>query len=86
MSDILPNPEMLDKLFSPDLQELRRNADMLFAILKAKKRLYDLYIPNVTLDDIAIAEENYKQAERKCQLKRKELGLPYNLQEENQNE
>jgi len=62
-----------------DLQSLRRNADRLFAIAKAKKRLYDLYTPSVTLEDIAIAESNYAEAEKLCQLKRKELGLPYIL-------
>lgn len=64
------------------LQELRRTADILFSRLKAKKRLYDLYIPNISLDDIDKLQLQYDEAERLCQLKRKELGLPYILNDE----
>jgi len=75
--------QSLDSYFDPELQELRRKADSLFTQLKAKKRLYDLYLPyHISLEDIAILQSRYDKAERECQLKRKELGLPYILNDE----
>jgi hypothetical protein len=72
---------MTSQSIYPELQELRKIADILFYKVKAKKRLYDLY-QDVTLEDIAILEEQYKQAEINVQMKRKELGLPYIINEE----
>jgi len=60
----------------PELQELRRNADILFNQVKARKRLYDLYF-DISLESIEKLQLQYDEAERLCQLKRKELGLPY---------
>lgn len=60
-----------------ELMETNLKANILWGVLRAKKRIFFLYQSDVTWDDVREAQTLYDEAELNHQKARKAAGLPY---------